>query len=249
MSKLVALVVPVVVSLGCGSSVRLGSSDLARLRASAEVPVVHVVSPAPWVDCPGDWGERTWSTPDGGLGERSRPPRPYVLAGYAPAAPRLATPAGSMWDDVQEQRTRSLRRAPPRDPALATADGFLARSRADPDPIPFSQGAVAMARLDRAAIARRFGASPVLVFEATRWVLVGCFYTYQPWFNVRAALVDPASGHVLWRDTCGGMYPPGPFAEASPADLEADGKALYARLMDARAKQCADDLFGSFLRR
>ena len=247
MSKLViAVLVPGVISLGCTPSVRLKSSDLALLRASTEVPVVHVVSRAPWVDCPGDWGERTWSAP-GGRSMLSQPPSPFVLAKYAPAAMELATPAGTTWEDVQDQRTKSLRNAPPRDPARSTADHFLALSRVVADPIRFSEGTVPVDKIDQGSIERRFGSSPVLVFEATRWVLVGCFYTYQPWFNVRTTLMDPASGRVLWRDTCGGLYPPGPFGEASPSDLEANGKALYAQMMDARAEQCANELFKTLI--
>lgn len=244
---LTAAVAAGALSLGCAPSVRLERADLARLRATAEVPVVQRISSEPWVDCPGDWGERTWTAPGGGLGIGPRPPPPILLAAHVARAAPLAAPAGTTWEDIQEQRTVSLRRAPPRDPARATADAFLALSRAEAEPVPFSRSTVAVGR--RTPIDARFGASPVLVFEATRWVLVGCFFAYQPWFDVRAALVDPASGRVLWRHTCGALYPPGPFAEATPAELEADGKALYASLMDARARECASELFGSFTAR
>ena len=243
------LVVAAVLSFACAPSVRLEPTDLARLRTSAEVPAVHVVSRAPWVDCPGDWGERTWSAPDGGLGMHSQSQPAIVLSAHTPAVTRPWTiPAGSLWEDVQDQRTKSLRGAPPRDPARATADDFLSLSRAEGAPIRFSESAAPVDRIDRRAIERRFGASTVLVFEATRWVLVGCFFTYQPWFNVRATLVDQTSGRVLWRETCGGAYPPGPWGEASPADLEANGKALYAHMIEARAERCAKELFESFAR-
>jgi hypothetical protein len=56
---------------------------------------------------------------------------------------------------------------------------------------------------DARSLAKTFGSAPILVFETTRWVLVGCWFTYEPWFNVRATLLDLGSGRVLWRDSCG----------------------------------------------
>ncbi len=247
MAKLIAvLLAAAVVGMACASSISLTSGDLERLRASSGVPVVHLVSRAPWVDCPGDWGERTWSAPGGGLGMGSRSPSAVLLAGYAPAANELVRLAGSTWEDVQDGRTQSLRKSPPRDPARATGDDFLSLSLAGPHPVPFREDAVPVDSVGRRALESRFGTSPVLVFEATRWVLVGCFYDYQPWFNVRATLLELGSGKVMWRDTCGRMYPPDGFAQASPAELEANGKALYARMMEARAERCAEELFSSF---
>ena len=249
MSKLfAALLVATAIDFGCASSVSLMPGDLERLRASSGVPVVHLVSRTPWVDCPGDWGERTWSAPDGGLGMESRPPSTLLLAGYSPPTRKTVTLAGTLWEDFQEQRTQSLRKAPPRDPARATGDDFLSLSLSAPRPVPFRESAVPVESVDRRALERRFGGSPVLVFETTRWVLVGCFYTYQPWFNVRVTLLELESGKVLWRETCGGLYPPDPFAEASAAALEANGKALYARMLDARAERCAKELFNGFVR-
>jgi hypothetical protein len=247
MSKLLAaLLAATAVDVGCAPSVSLAPGDLERLRAGSGTPVVHLVSRAPQVDCPGDWGEQTWSAPGGGLGMESRPPSTLRLAEYSPAARKPVRLAGSVWQDVQDQRTGSLRRAPPRDPARATGDGFLSLSQKPPRPAPFPETAVPVESVDRRALEGRFGASPVLVFETTRWVLVGCFDTYQPWFSVRATLLDLASGKVLWREACGGLYPPDPSAQASPAELEANGKALYARMLDVRAEHCAKELFESF---
>ena len=94
-------------------------------------------------------------------------------------------------------------------------------------------------------MARRFGAVPVLVLEATRFVLLGCYLAYRPWFNVRAMLVDARDGAVLWRQTCGRRYPEDRRGGASPGELLADGEALYARMMEVRAAECAGELFAS----
>ena len=247
MSKLiVALLAAAAIDAGCTPSVTLTPSDLERLRESSGVRVVHVASRTPSVDCPGDWGEQTWSRPGGDVG-MSLPPSTLLQAEYAPGAGEaFVTLAGSLWEDVQAQRTESLRNAPPRDPALATRNDFLSLSASAQRPVSFLGDTVPIKSVDRRALEKRFGSSPVLVFETTRWVLVGCFYLYQPWFNVRATLLELGSGRVLWRETCGGLYPPDPFAEASPAELEMNGKALYARMMDERAARCARELFASF---
>ena len=80
MSKLVAaLLAATVIDIGCVRSVPLTLGDFERLRASSGIPVVHLVSRTPWVDCPGDWGEQTWSAPDG-IGMESRPPSTLLLA-------------------------------------------------------------------------------------------------------------------------------------------------------------------------
>jgi hypothetical protein len=250
MSKLIgALLTVATVGIGCAPSVHLKLHDLESLRASSGVPIAHRVSPTPVVDCPGDWGEQTWSGSGGSLGMEWPPPSTLLLAEYTPAARpvRLAGLAGSLWEQVQDQRTESLRKAPPRDPARATEAGFLSLSLGASPAVPFRDNTAPLESVDRRALAKRFGESTVLVFETTRSVLVGCFYTYEPWFNVRATLIDVGSGKVLWRETCGGLYPPDPFAEASPAELEANGKALYSSMLDARAERCARDLFKSFV--
>lgn len=249
MSKLIAaLLAAIAIGIGCAPTVTLAPGDLERLRAGSGTPVVHLVSRAPGVDCPGDWGEQTWSAPGGGLGMESRPPSTLRLAGYRPATRNPVRLAGSLWEDVQDQRTESLRKAPPRDPARATGDSFLSLSQRAPHPAPFRETVTPVESVDRRALEKQFGAPPVLFFETTRWVLVGCFDSYQPWFSVRATLLDLGSGKVLWREACGGLYPPDPFAQASPAELEANGKALYARMLDVRAERCARELFNSFAR-
>jgi hypothetical protein len=248
MSKLISLLGAIAVNAGCAPSVPLTRSEFERLRGTASVPAVHVLSRTPEVDCPGDWGEQTWSAPGGDVAMGPAAPSTILRAGYAPARKTPVIRAGSLWEDAQAQRTESLRNAPPRDPALVTRDGFLSFSAREVRPVPFTGNAAPMKSGDRRALERRFGNAPVLVFETTRWVLVGCFYTYQPWFNVRATLIEAGSGRVLWRETCGGLYPPDPFADASPAELEGNGKALYARMIDERAQRCAEELFTSFIR-
>ncbi len=206
---------------GCAHAISPTRSDLERLRTSPDIPVVYRPSTSPWVDCSGDIAASTWSRGGG--------------------------PSSIVWDQYQNQRTASLRRAPPIDPARATGDRFLALLRAAPSPLPFRESAPPAESTDSGALAKRFGPAPVLVFETTRWVLAGCWHTYQPWFNVRATLLD-GSGKVVWRDTCRGLYPPDSSGEASPTELEANGGALYARAIEERAGRCAEELFANFER-
>jgi hypothetical protein len=208
--------------------------DLARLQGSPEIPVVHRASPAPVVDCPGNEGERIWTLPGT---ERDRPP-PLVLPASAQG--------GNIWQQFSNQYTESLRRSPPADPAGATGGAFAAAAAGTPAQLPFQPVAAPIDSAAADALLARFGGAPVLLFETTRFVLVGCFYKYQPWFSVRATLLDP-SGAVLWRDACGGLYPPIDYAASAP-DLEANGKELYTRLLDYRARGCAQDLVKSFAR-
>jgi hypothetical protein len=211
-TRISSLLVPALLGLGCARSVPMGSAGLDWVRSDQEIAVVYRVSASPWVDCPGNFGVDTWKK------------------------------EAELWESVQAQRTESLRTAPPVDPAQATADRFLLLSRATPGLPVFGERPLAAESVEPGALSRRFGPKPILVLEATRWVLVGCFYLYQPWYNVRATLLETASGRVLWRDACGGLYPPDASAESSPAELEADGKALYSRAMEARAGQCASEL-------
>ncbi len=204
--------------MGCAGAVALADRDRERLGAAAQIPVAYRPSPAPFVDCPGDLGAVAWKRDVG------------------------------LWEAVQDERTVSLRKGPPLDPARATADRFLSLASAAPGSPRFHEVAVAAEGSDRRALANRFQSLPVLLFETTRTVLAGCFYAYQPWFDVRATLRDAASGDVLWRDSCGGLYPPDPSREATLAELEADGKQLYASLLEARASQCARELLASFQR-
>ncbi len=215
-TRLAPLFAFAVLGIGCARSVPMTSSAFGSLQGGGEIPVVYRTPRAAWVDCPGNFGVDTWKKD------------------------------ASLWESVQAQRTASLRKSPPVDPAGATADRFLLLARAVPGHPSFRDRPLPAETVDPQALSSRFGASPVLVFETTRWVLVGCFFTYQPWYDVRATLLDPSSGHVLWRDACGGMYPPEPRADATPDELEANGKALYAHMMEARAGSCASALLARF---
>ena len=149
-----------------------------------------------------------------------------------------------IWDSIQGQWTKSLQ-TPPVDPARATAARLPSLARAAPLSLPLADPAEEVRRLDPAALRSRFGDSPVLVVEAVRWVLAGCFFTYQPWFDVRATLFRPSTGEVLWRDACGGTYPGGWPVPASRDELEAGGGTLYARILEERAAACAKELVAS----
>lgn len=188
-----------------------------ELAANEDIPVLFRTPQTPYVDCPGDFGVDTWKR------------------------------EAELWESVQAQRTASLRKSPPVDPAGATADRFLLLARASQGLPAFREGPLPAGSGDPRALSSRFGSTPVLLLETTRWVLVGCFFTYQPWYNVRATLLEPTSGRVLWRDTCGGLYPPADLrADATPAELEANGKELYAQMMGARAGRCAGELLARF---
>ncbi|HUL58496.1 MAG TPA: hypothetical protein VLU43_04440 [Anaeromyxobacteraceae bacterium] len=233
-----------------GGRVAMSPADRERLAAEpAEIPVVYRPSPAPWVDCSTNEGELLWTLPGCAWDERRGGDRPWSLAARrgsgalaierasAPAAP--PTTGGNIWEQFEAGYTESLR-APPLDPARATADALAAAGAAASPPL----------RLGRARQAdrdSRAGSAPVLLVETTRFVLVGCWYTYRPWFDVRATLVDGASGRILWRDACSELYPVPPVDSrppASPARLATDGGALYAGFIRDRAAQCAGALVG-----
>ncbi len=214
--RIAALLAATALANGCARSVPLARRELEWLRTISEIPVVYRTSPSPWVDCPGDTGPRAWSR-DGN--------------------------SSTIWDQFQNQRTASLRSAPPTDPARATGDRFLSLLHAAPNPLPVRERPLPAESVDLQTLSRQFGSAPVLVFETTRWVLAGCWYSYQPWFQVRATLLDLASGRVVWRDSCCGLFPPDQSREATPSELEANGKALYARMIEERAGRCASELF------
>jgi hypothetical protein len=131
------------------------------------------------------------------------------------------------------------------DPASATAEHLIARAGPSHFPLPLAAPPEAVGRLDRASLAARSHGEPVLVIEAVRWVLVGCFFTYQPWFDVRATLLRPDTGEVLWRETCGGTYPGAWPAPATRDELEGGNRSLYARIIQERADACASWLVAS----
>ncbi|MGA8893212.1 MAG: hypothetical protein WB493_16750 [Anaeromyxobacteraceae bacterium] len=227
----VAPVLLAVLGVACAGSVPIARDEAARLSGAAPIPVLWVRTPAPWVDCPADEGKKTWEMP-GSAREGSAPPIEFA------AAP------GGTWDTIQDEWTRTLQ-VPPVDPAAATAERLVARARASSTPIALADPEVAPATPDPAALSSRFGAGPVLVVRSPRFVLVGCYFTYRPWFTARAVLVRPSSGEVLWRETCGGTYPDGDAPPASRDDLEAWGRSLYASILAERADACGARLLGS----
>jgi hypothetical protein len=140
-----------------------------------------------------------------------------------------------------EDWTRTIR-VPPSDPAQVTARRFLELAPGMAARPAWIGPVVEVASPDVAGLRERFGSRPVLVFQVSRWDLVGCFYTWLPWFDVRATLVDAASGRVLWRQSCGeapGGQRPNP---AWPSELDAGGRELYSRIIEGRALQCARTL-------
>jgi len=237
----VASVLLGVLATACAGSVPIARDEAARLSAAAPVPVLWVRTPAPWVDCPADEGKKTWEMP--GSADR-RPGLPIELASAPVTAAAPSSAPGGTWDTIQDQWTQSLQ-VPPVDPAAATAARIVDRSRASSPPIALADPVEAPASPDAAALASRFGSAPVLVVRSPRFVLVGCYFTYRPWFTARAVLVRPATGEVLWRDTCGGTYPDGDAPPASREDLEAAGRWLYASILARRADSCGASLLRS----
>jgi hypothetical protein len=232
---------------GCTSSVRLSPADRDRAAAAERIPVVFTVSSAPWVDCPGDEGRMLWEWPGSRL--ESPYPAPWIQADLSGPPPRelgaagWIVPAGDIWEDYMDEWSKALQ-TPPEDPARATGRRFLAG--VSPGSLPLAAEPEEVPSADPGSLSARFGPKPVLVFHATRWVLVGCFFTFRPWFDVRATLLDLPSGRVLWRAECGGAYPPSALPRAGPAALDANGRALYRQVIEARASECSTELLGSF---
>ena len=237
----------------CAPAIPLSGRDATQLASVPEIAVAYKKSPAPWVYCPGDIGRETWEhgggsmnwTPDESTGlALQRGVTGYVVLASLEDAARFRA-AGDIWQDIQDDWTKSLQ-VPPDDPARATARDFLALAGRTGPRLPFQGEAVEVVKGSPQTLSERFGSTPVLVFRTSEWLLVGCFFTYSPWFNVQAALVDPGSGRVLWRDTCDGGFPK--TWDQSPSSLDANGRALYVRIIDDRADQCSRELFASFER-
>ncbi len=228
----------------CAGRVAMPAAELDRLAgAQGPIPVVFRPAGAPYVDCPGDEGERLWTLPvaDGaGPGTRLR-----VETGPLMWPASAESSGGNVWQQYVNERTAGLRRAWPVDPGQAAAEAMALRARTAGAPLPLAERAEAMAHLGLPELARRFGGGPVLVIETTRFVLVGCYSTFQPWFDLRATLVEAGTGRVLWRDACGDMYPPDTRNGPTPAQLEANGGTLYRRALQDRAESCADRLLVS----
>jgi hypothetical protein len=245
------LLVVALAGAACSGTVALAPADRTVLGAGARIPVVYLPAGDPWVDCPNDEGERVWSYPDSSLGVPDLRTVPAVWQPRRGGPDAAGIPglrlADTFWRNYQDWFTAGLR-PPPLDPARATADAFLARSRAGGSRLPLAES-VQAAEGASSWLPKRFGSGPVLLFAAPRWVLVGCFHSYKPWFTARASLVDAASGRVLWRDGCGGVFPPAAEGEpAAPAELLANGAAHYRSAIEKRAGDCAAELLASLER-
>jgi hypothetical protein len=234
------LILSAMLAVSCVPAVQLSRDEAARLSSAPPIPLLFVRSSPPWVDCPNEEGQKVWEYPAGtATRDAGGGSFPVLLAsGWAL---RPFVPAGGVWESIQDQWTESLK-TPPIDPTKATAAQLLSLARTAHLPLPLAENAEEARHLDPAALRSGFGDSPVLVLEAVRWVLVGCFFTYQPWFNVRATLFRPSTGEVLWRDTCGGTYPGASPVPASRDELEAGGRWLYTRNIEERAASCATQL-------
>ena len=245
MSRRIAFLVAVLLVTGaCAPAVSLSPSNEARLAALPEIPVYWVRADPPWVDCATQEGEKTWEFPGSARDDSHPGARSPLLASAGTSLPVLRV--GGVWESIEAQWTEPLR-VPPVDPAASTASRLVARARDTGVPLAFGAPRE-LAHGQLRALGSKPGASPVLVVEAPRFVLVGCFFTYQPWFDARATLVRPDTGEVLWRDVCGGTYPGGSWPPVSTRDeLLAYGSALYARVIDERAAQCADELVGKLM--
>jgi hypothetical protein len=224
---------------GCAPTPTLTRADAEGLQARAEIPVAWVKSGRPWVDCPTNEGQKTWELP--ARAPAPGAPPPVQRAAFTTAVP-VVPAAGGTWESYQEQWTRPLAK-PPLDPALATARAFLDRNRKDTAPLPLSASPVELESADPAALARRMEGAPVLVFQAVRFTLLGCYFTYQPWFITRATLVDTSTGRILWKDECfrtdyRAEWPP--FSTRD--DLLARGSERYLWFIEQRADRCADEL-------
>ncbi len=230
---------------GCAGAVALAPGEASRLAAGPEIPTAFLASAGPTVDCPTDEGVRVWTYSGSSLETPPGLPELGAADGPAPAVIPVLM-GGDIWSDFEENWTQQLRQAYPVDPAQATAAEFADAAHAAARPFPVAAEPVKIADAGRGTLSSRFGGSPVLVFETSRWSLVGCWYDYVPWFDVRASLVDPASGRVLWRDTCSTLYPPDSIAAASREKLREDGQALYARQTRDRSRSCAASLLRKF---
>jgi hypothetical protein len=226
--------------LGCAGPIEIQRSDAALIADGRQIPIAYVASGAPAIFCPTDEGRQLWEYPGSG-DARPAPTRPVPFpASLGPGTLRTVS-TGGIWENWAEEWTRSIR-VPPEDPAGATAGKFLELERDSGSASAWRGPPVEVAAPDAARLRERFGDRPVLVFQVSRWDLVGCFYTWEPWFDVRATLVDPASGRILWRQTCGeapAAERPGP---AWPWELDAGGRALYKQIIQARATRCARSL-------
>lgn len=229
-----------VVATACASAIPLDVASAGRLRSASSIAVAWVASGEPRVECPSDEGVKTWEFPGSRLEPPAGPAGPVRLVSFAtPAAwPALRAPGGT-WATIVGEWTESLR-VPPVDPALATARAFLRYERARPGGLAW--GAAPVQARDVGSPVSGSKADLVLLVEARRFSLLGCYFRFSPWFDARATLLDTSTDRVLWRDACDDDVGPGAGPEAWPSDLTADGGALYARTIEARAEACAGHL-------
>lgn len=240
MSRIPVVVLLAAVLAACASAVPLDRAGAERLRTAASVRVAWVSAGGADVECPSDEGMKTWEYPSSRL-DVPGAPVPVLPASFATPSGAPVIPAtGGLWETIVGQWTESVR-VPPIDPARATARALLEDARALPGGAAWSGPPVELRQPSPAGLP---GADLVLVVEARRFVLLGCYFRFSPWFDARATLLEPASGRVLWRATCREDVGPGAGPEAWPSELAADGGALYARRIEARARTCADHLAG-----
>ncbi len=236
----VVVVVLAAVLSSCASAVPLDRAGAERLRTATSVRVAWVAAGGAEVECPSDEGVKTWEYPGSRLDPPEAGPRIAPASLAAPVGVPVIPATGGLWETIVGQWTESVR-VPPVDPARATARALLDDARSLPGGDAWAGPPVELRDPSPAGLP---GADLVLVVEARRFVLLGCYFRFSPWFDARATLLEPASGRVLWRASCREDVGPGAGPEAWPSELAADGGALYARRIEARARTCADHLAG-----
>jgi hypothetical protein len=234
MTRPAAFAAALLLAAACTPAVPLSRDEGARLAAAPEVPVLWVRAAPPWVDCQAEEGQKVWEYPGSGWNGEAAPPTRLASAGRSP----VVLGAGNIWQAIQDQWTEPLQ-TPPVDPASVTARHLVARAREAGIGLPLAAPRE-ISRRELSALERQAGAAPFLLVETPRFVLAGCFFTYQPWFEARAAILEPGTGRTLWRDTCAGTFPDPAWPPPSTRDelLAGDG-ALYARILEQRAADCA----------
>ncbi len=217
---------------GCASSVSLSRADEAMLASLPSVPVLYVRASPPWVDCATDEGQKVWEYPGSGWEGDVAPPLRLARSGPPVVG------AGNIWQAIEDQWTEPLR-SPPVDPAWATATAVVERAREAGVPLPFTAPRE-IHDATPATLRSEGGGGPVLVVEIPRFVLAGCFFTYQPWFTARASIVRTGDGTAAWRASCEGTVPdPSRPTPATRDELTAGDGVRYRRVIEERAAGCA----------
>jgi hypothetical protein len=228
-----------VAATACAPAIALDHGDAERMRSASSIRVAWVAAGGADVECPSDEGVKTWEYPGSRWEAPAAPGFPPVReARTTPSGAPVLLASGGTWESIVGQWTESIRH-PPVDPAEATARAFLADARGRAGGAAWAGPPV---EIRSPSSPRPAGADLVVVVEARRFVLLGCYFRFSPWFDVRATLVDPSTGRALWRASCREDVPPGAGPERWPSELAADGGALYAREIEARAATCAAHL-------